>query len=773
MRKIFRKALMLCAVLACTLGVGAFASCGEETATVPTDYDITCTVEGGAQVSVPENAEAGETVKLDVQLENGYYLRKITVNGQELTSATFIMPACDVEIIVYAANGDTAYAISAEKSAYGEILPAASEAKAGDTVTATVRARDGYRLRKVYANGVQLLFDETEDFTYTVKTIMQDNELVFTAEYAENPELTDEYAYELTAAYSQAKEKTATSYWSMQYLDEGVFFRVLVKDDNVIQNGRLQTEERDFVEFRICESTNAPIKDANALRCLVTADGTFLLQRCLGGDDYAESGYGVHYVYGENFTTETYLCSTSKNRFDGYAVEVFLGYELFGLTKSEAVGNMTFAPALNNTIGTDGAKKTYGTVYASAETAATRENCETYFADEYKCLTAVPATWLGVTEKGEVFGRYSASAKNTEYLFLGDGTFLSSRWTGFAESLSEKVRNVAFEGALVSDYASEAALNFAQTVAPANVLFGIGAGDVEAGASAPTAATRIIGLLQTYHAALPQTKLYWSGLLPDTKGVAEVDSYAAVNEAVKAFAASTDYITVIDCSAEFLRGNGLRSFYIENGELTAEGYDAYVANTCAALGLKVIPDGTATFGNAEYGYTSGGWEVSGDGAIGLTERKGDDKKYAYFAELSSTDFRASATFAAEDVFNGDETPEFGMVLANATERLYFYVRETYSDGELMKKVIGYTLFVDGEEVESGTKAISMYYRDGETLTLSVDKTANGVDLYVSGYKAFTLTGTSISDGAQKASAGVYSENMQITVTKGTVTDREV
>ena len=119
MRKVLRKILSLCIAFGCTFGAGVVVSCAplgqgnSSSSSSALTYAVSCTTTDGVQVNVPSRVEAGETVRINVQLESGYYLRKIIVNGQELTSASFVMPDCDVTVEVYAANGDTAYSVSA------------------------------------------------------------------------------------------------------------------------------------------------------------------------------------------------------------------------------------------------------------------------------------------------------------------------------------------------------------------------------------------------------------------------------------------------------------------------------------------------------------------------------------------------------------------------------------------------------------------------------------------------------------------------------------
>ena len=62
-------------------------------------------------------------------------------------------------------------------------------------------------------------------------------------------------------------------------------------------------------------------------------------------------------------------------------------------------------------------------------------------------------------------------------------------------------------------------------------------------------------------------------------------------------------------------------------------------------------------------------------------------------------------------------------------------------------------------VETGTLTVGLYYTDGESVSLSINKTQSGIELYVGNYKAFTVERT-----FDKASVGVYTQNRVITVT---------
>ncbi len=159
------------------------------------------------------------------------------------------------------------------------------------------------------------------------------------------PELSaDAQANALTMSVTN-KTNTATAVFTAAYSDNGIVLSAEVTDSDVYTGIVYSYGYDDNVEYLInLKSSQVGWNGANTFHFLITADGDTFLQKANSpsgfGDSYAVS---LKCVYGGNFS---YKAERTKT---GYKTEVFLGYDLLGLDKATAYGNLSVCPAMRNT----------------------------------------------------------------------------------------------------------------------------------------------------------------------------------------------------------------------------------------------------------------------------------------------------------------------------------------------------------------------------------------------------------------------------------------
>jgi len=173
------KKILLLAAFVLTLCGAVLAGCAPDHEEGSRMYRIYVRKQEHVTVTVPEEAMEGETVTIGVMPENGYWLDKVTINDQAVSSLTFVMPGYDVLIKAEVLNGSEQYPVSGETYAEGVLLPQVSAAGIGDSVTVYAQAQEGYRLSGIFANGSPLPFTQERDGYYTTGTIMQKGGIVF------------------------------------------------------------------------------------------------------------------------------------------------------------------------------------------------------------------------------------------------------------------------------------------------------------------------------------------------------------------------------------------------------------------------------------------------------------------------------------------------------------------------------------------------------------------------------------------------------------------
>jgi uncharacterized repeat protein (TIGR02543 family) len=121
------------------------------------DYTITVdpAIVNGTVIPDKEKAKMGDTVTLTVTPAEGYQIASVTVDGKEIEEPAFTMP--NKNVTVSATFELKEYTITVDPEIVnGTVTPDKERAKAGETVTLTVKADDGYQPVAVTVNGTAI-----------------------------------------------------------------------------------------------------------------------------------------------------------------------------------------------------------------------------------------------------------------------------------------------------------------------------------------------------------------------------------------------------------------------------------------------------------------------------------------------------------------------------------------------------------------------------------------------------------------------------------------
>ena len=738
-------------------------------------YSIYTVSNPNVEVLVQETGVVGEEIKMEITPQDGYYLQAIKVNGESIASKTFVMPKCDVLIEVLMVNGDESYPVTVLDSEKGSLFTTTERAKSGEEVTVKVIPEDGYRLDKLYANGVLLPYN-SDDYGCYSSTIMQSKEMVFEATFKEVEKITADYDYVLTAS---TPENPAVSYWHAVYSDTGVTFSVLVEDKTIVNTASISLYNNDNVEFQICKSTKLSLMDkANAYRCLVTVGGRYYFQKANGADlSFDHSSKGVGMVYGENFEVESILCNSEVNGFDGYAVEVYIGYDILGLTKDEAYGNLTFAPSIRDSIKYDYTTKELTTYWTGTNYTYNRSNGNRFFVDDdYKCKWGDPATFLGIDADNKIVSRFMEVYQGVDYLFMGDSYINPNFWGTFKEDTADIFAlNLGFSGSHLTDWNQEAWLNTVGALSPKNIVMHLGLNDYNVGLSAYSYAERVthtIDRLKTTFTNLnmvtPNSKIYWVNFIANPAHGDMHTYYQEVNAEIAAYAETVDYLEVISTGdALLVDGNICTSLFLaDNLHMSCFGYMRWVNIVRKSLGLSYLSDFT-NFGNAQTGWASSGWnEVTVDGDTILTQRGSSSKftdRYIYFKDYYGDSFTAEAAFNVSKIYNGDTAPKFGFIINDGKNQVYIYFG---TNNGMKQKTIGYftrTPAASGSSwnwSEGKAVDINCYFTDADWANLEIIKVGSSLKVVINDYEIYNLNLDVCWD---EVSVGIFAFNTELNV----------
>ena len=119
-------------------------------------YKITYNNPTGGTVSGPQTAKTDESVTLNVSSENGYKLKSLTVDGQDVTNGvvnnqyTFTMLPRDVSVeAVFEKIEEKTYNVYTQTPVGGTLSVNKTKAKANETITVTAVAYEDYELKSI------------------------------------------------------------------------------------------------------------------------------------------------------------------------------------------------------------------------------------------------------------------------------------------------------------------------------------------------------------------------------------------------------------------------------------------------------------------------------------------------------------------------------------------------------------------------------------------------------------------------------------------------
>lgn len=726
------------------------------------------------QTFVKESGVPGEEIAIDIKLKDGYYLQSIKINDTFINSTTFTMPKCDVLIEVNVVTENEAHSVATLESEYGLLFSITERAKNGEVVSVRVLPNEGFRLSKLYANNVEIPFLK-DDYGYYSNVVMQNQDLVFKAEFKEVEKLSDDFTFSLT---SNNPNNPACSHWKATYLSNGIVFNVLVEDETIVNTASLATYNNDNIEFLICKATNLRVMDdADVYKCIVNVEGRYLFQKAIGTDlEFEPSSKNIGLKYGENFTADSIICTEEINGFDGYAVEVFIGYDLLNLTNDEAIGNLTFAPSLKDSVSYDYDTSKLETYWNSTDYTYNREHGDQFFTDDlYKCQWGNPSTFLGVTNKNQIVSRFMDVYKDVDYMFLGDSYLNPKFWGTYKEDTKDIFAlNFGFSGSHSTDWIKTNWLNTVVKLSPKNIVIHLGVNDFNIGLKSYDCASRVTklserlqNLFTKLHEIAPNSRLYWITMEPNKLHESEFIYYEQVNNAIMEYAKNIDYLTVIDTSEVLLENsNILSSFYLnDNLHMSSFGYTRWVNVIRDGLNLKPLYTHDV-FGNAKTGWASSGWQISDDGVLKQTGSESTfSDRYIFFKDYYASRLKVTASFNVTKINNGDSAPKFGFVLDDGTEQIYVYIG---TNNKLKDKTVGYVTrtgasngkgasinWSSGEET-----SINCYFTETDWANLEVIKDGASLKIVINGFEIYDVI---LTKCINEVSVGFFTFNTELNI----------
>lgn len=305
-----------------------FAAC--EVSVVPA-YEITVSAtQNGTVTANVERAAEGNEVTLTVTPNAKYVLSQLKANETELTldedgAARFTMPA--TEVVITAEFCRETFAVNLPTEVVGGTIAADAEKAIEDaTVTLTATPSFGYETKAVTVDGEAIT---AQDGVYSF--VMPGKNVDVNVEYVIAKNAITETAPEGVKLTAEAVAgKTATGIFTVEYAEEGVSMAAYVEDAMITQN--------DCVSFYLGANAyaNGGLLDSNR-SIIATVEGVKLYTVADG--KYVESADAV------NAQVAPWVVNGEVK---GYAVKALATYEMLGVEKEAAKGNVTVLFSLGN-----------------------------------------------------------------------------------------------------------------------------------------------------------------------------------------------------------------------------------------------------------------------------------------------------------------------------------------------------------------------------------------------------------------------------------------
>lgn len=703
MRKCF---LIIFTLLAVFFVMSAFVGCG----TGKNDTYAIDAVANFGSIDVANSASAGRKVRFSVTADAGYMLDKVYVNGKSVEADSFVMPGENVSLYATFCSA-SGFAVQTESSDLGVTVSDLSVANQGETVRLYTFASYNHTVDYYTVNDIRIDGD-----TFT----MPGEDVVVKTCFKQAIPSTD-----LSMTVTQSATN-ATSHWYVDYANDGIQVTVLVEDNLVYSVTSLQSDIAyiDNVEFILgFKDFNGAALGLRNYKVIIAANGAFRFER------YNGKGW-------INYASSVSVNKQDRKLFDdgyaGWSAQMFIPYSAIGVTRGDAYGNVTIAVAMRNTV--NGRNSSWGCCVTNG------------------CQWTSPKTHFLVSENGFVMDAKPTTAKN---LFVGNGLFDVSNWTGFSTSMQPlgDCVSIAREGVSVADWTKR--IDEIASISSRQVFFSGGLEDIsETGVLG--AFKNLADFVCAWEALCPDVKLTLVSQIPQKNVSVDNDAIAAFNGMVKDYVSSLDNVDYIDLSDGLYQDKTVyASLFGSSKVLSGDGYQ-FVAKSILKYCGK-YSETSGVWGDMNQFVQTSKWAQTADT---VSVNNGGIQE-AFYTLDSAKDFTFTFDLTAHSVYNSDAWPKFGAVVRNANKNMYFYIDGQNNLTNLsvgMVEKAGDTYLWDDALTSNMPRGCE--YDSGKFVTMTVQKTGNRIKYYVNGN---LLLDTEVDFGSRDCVVGLFCFNTQIEV----------
>ena len=302
------------------------------------EYTISFVKNDNCDISLSKtSAKKNEEIEVTVEnITDGYELYKITANGYKIDDFKFLMPAEDVTIVIFLKReGEVAptteFSVNVVASEYAQIKVEKEKYSIGETVSIDYMCKGYYVLDKFYVDGIEIDGNTFE---------MPNRDVSISASFTNvigNP----------TCSFIVTSSGNDGRYYSyFTYGETGINVKVIA-DDRFIYGTEISDNPayQDNIEIILSPKSTTAGYDANkTYKFLVSCTGNGYVQVA-----NSTNSWKTVTLSNNQYTSSAVIKSyDNKDGYDGYEINFFVSYDVFGLTKDTAVGNMSACVATRN-----------------------------------------------------------------------------------------------------------------------------------------------------------------------------------------------------------------------------------------------------------------------------------------------------------------------------------------------------------------------------------------------------------------------------------------
>lgn len=352
---------------------------------------------------------------------------------------------------------------------------------------------------------------------------------------------------------------------------------------------------------------------------------------------------------------------------------------------------------------------------------------------------------------------------DVDYLFTGDSYVDAAFWSAWESdmsALSGDKANIGVGGTKVQDWMSRIGTDVKRYKAK-NIIMHIGVNDIDdAGYTAETFAANFKNYIEAYRNYDENVKFYWIAINPNMMFLDKQQEYVKANALVKEYAATVDYLTVIDFYSDTTTIDQTK--LADGLHLSKLGYAEWTKAILGAFGIT-LDEGDHLGSNAGY-VMSAGWDASTDnGEEPYVVNSGAGDQAIWYKATPAANFYFEAKITKQSVYSNDVYPKMGITAKTNKGEVFYYIDATATNpqtvGSVSRGCYAGKTSNWGWSSQKTSNVANLTYTDGNYATLGLLKYGHTFYYYANGEFVFKL---GYADTDEAAQVGLMTFNLGIT-----------